>query len=266
MNDLLVVKIGGSSGLNMTACAHDIAQISRDRPVIVVHGVSERMNEICADLGHPVIALTSPDGHESRYTDAQTRDIFVQAADDVNEYLVSLLHGYGAIAHSMSGNPPTQAQRKNAIRAVVNGRVRIIRDDYSGQITHVNVSPLRAAIHNGVIAVVPPYAISQDGFLNVDGDRAAASIAGALGADELLILSNVRGLYREFPYEDTFVHTLHHSQIEDAIHWAQGRMKRKVIAARDALENDVSRVVIGDGRATNPVESALRRNGTEFLR
>ncbi|MCB9454412.1 MAG: hypothetical protein H6671_00325 [Anaerolineaceae bacterium] len=73
----------------------------------------------------------------------------------------------------------------------------------------------------------------------------------------LVILSNVRGLYRHFPDEASFVGQVQAGQIDDAMHWAQGRMKRKVLGAKTALESGVRRVVIGDGRVVDPVSRAL---------
>ena len=90
---------------------------------------------------------------------------------------------------------------------MVDGRVRMIRDDYSGAIDGVErrAAAGQRSTRGLQSPVVPPYAASADGLLNVDGDRASAAIAGALGAAELVILSNVRGLYRSFPDEASFV-------------------------------------------------------------
>ena len=107
---------------------------------------------------------------------------------------------------------------------------------------------------------------SEDGLLNVDGDRAAAAVAGALRARTLVILSNVRGLYRDFPDENSFVSDVGLSQIDSALDWAQGRMKRKILAAQEALAQGVDRVIIADGQVRNPVSQALAGAGTVFTK
>ena len=143
--------------------------------------------------------------------------------------------------------------------------MRMVRDDHSGAIRSVAVESLRRALAAGSIPVLPPMAQSAAGLLNVDGDRAAAAVAGALGAQyALVILSNVRGLYRDFPNEDSFVDEVPAAQSEQALGWAQGRMKRKVIAAQEALRQGVASVIIGDGRVENPVSLALAGHGTRF--
>ncbi len=99
-------------------------------------------------------------------------------------------------------------------------------------------------------------------MLNVDGDRAAAVVAGALGAGTLLLLSNVAGLLRSYPDETSLVDTLDAAALPEAMEWAQGRMKKKLLAAKEAIERGVERVVIGDGRRAQPVGDALAGMGT----
>lgn len=261
--NLLVVKIGGGAGLDMGRCAADVARLALERPVVVVHGVSDALNRLCEARGVEVRTLTSPTGHSSRYTDPITRDLFVQAAEGVNAQLVALLREHGVDAVGLIGEcVPVCGERKTAVRAVVDGRVRIVRDDYSGAITGVNTEIIRSI---GTVAVIPPLALSADGLLNVDGDRASAAIAAALGADELVILSNVRGLYRTYGDEGTFVERVVRPQIETALEWAQGRMKRKVLGAQEALNGGVRRVVIADGRVDAPISQALNGYGTQFV-
>ncbi len=265
MNNVLVVKVGGQRGVDLDRCAEDIARIARQRPVVVVHGVSAMMDTLCAERGLPVRTLTSPSGHSSRYTDPATRDVFVEAAERVNAQLVSLLRQHGIAAHGLTGaQVPLWGDRKDAVRAVVDGRVRIVRDDYSGSISRVDALPIRRALAAGEVAVVPPLANSVDGFLNVDGDRAGAALAGGINAAEYLILSGVRGLYRQFPDETSFVQQVSGRDLEAALGWAEGRMKRKVIGAQEALRAGVPRVIIGDGRVHAPISAALGGAGTEF--
>ena len=82
----------------------------------------------------------------------------------------------------------------------------MLRDDFTGTVEKVNVDLLRLLLDNGYLPVVTPPAISTESeAINVDGDRAAAMIAAALGAEQLIILSNVPGLLRDFPDESTLI-------------------------------------------------------------
>ncbi|GAB5491035.1 MAG: [LysW]-aminoadipate kinase [Phototrophicaceae bacterium] len=265
MENLLVVKLGGGEGLDMPRACRDIAEIARTRPVIVIHGVSAQMNQMCQDLDVPVRTLNSPGGHSSRYTDARTRDIFVSATHTVNDDICEWLYSYNVNAIGVSDDVVIQGKRKKAIRAVIDGRVRIVRDDYTGSITGVDGNRLRTLLEQGYIPVLPPTALSEDGLLNIDGDRASAAVASELNAETLIILSNVEGLYRNFETDDAPVAHVPMNQLEQAMDWAQGRMKRKVLGAQEALEGGVQRVIIGDGRINNPVSQALAGSGTQFF-
>jgi acetylglutamate/LysW-gamma-L-alpha-aminoadipate kinase len=265
MEKLLVVKLGGGEGLDMPRACRELAEIARQRPLVIIHGVSARMNQMCGDLGVAVRTITSPNGHSSRYTDARTRDIYVAAARSVNAEIVEWLTGYGVQAQGVADNVVIQGERKEAIRAVVDGRVRIIRDDYTGTISGVNSAEILSLLERGIVPVLPPMALSADGLLNVDGDRAGAAVAASLSADTLIILSNVRGLLRDVQDSNSLISEVPFHQMTTAMNYAEGRMKRKVLGAEEALNGGVQRVIIGDGRIPNPVSTALNGAGTTFL-
>lgn len=266
MQDILVVKLGGGSGLDVIAAVNDLAQVARRRPLVVVHGVSERMAQLCQARGIEVEMLTSPTGHSSRYTPPPVRAVFIEAASQINAEIVDGLRREGIAARGLVDEVAIQGERKAAVRAVMNGRVRVVRDDFTGTICGVESDAILDILRRGEVAVVPPLAASIDGLLNIDGDRAAAAVAGAIQAGELVILSNVRGLYRDYPDENSFMRAVPQAQLDQAMLWAHGRMKRKVLSAQEALQGGISRVVIGDGRAASPVSYALQGEGTVFTR
>ncbi len=261
---LLVLKIGGAPGPNLTAIAEDLAQLGR--PTVILHGLSGVMAELAATRGQPQRMLTSPSGHRYRHTDAATRDLLVEAALQFNTTICAELRASQLRPRSLTAKTALvlQARRKSSLRAVIAGRTRVIRDDYSGHIEGVAVAPLRAALAAGELPVLPPLAASDDGPLNVDGDRAAAAVAVALGAEGLLILSNVHGLYRHYPKEASLVRELSRSRLPEALTWAQGRMKRKVLGAQEALAGGLRWVRISDGRQPHPLTAALAGDGTCF--
>lgn len=262
--NVLVVKLGGGAGLDLAASCDDLAALAASRPLVVVHGVSALANRLCDEAGHPAQMLTSPSGHSWRYTDSITRSFYVRAASMINQQLAADLQARGVCAVGLANADLIRGERKAAVRAVVDGRVRVVRDDYTGTISSVDVAPLLELLNAGCVPIIPPLAASPDGPLNVDGDRAAAAVAAALGAAELVILSNVRGLYRSYPDESSLVPVVSGSEVERALEWAGGRMKRKVLGAREALAGGVRRVIVGDGRVASPVQRALAGHGTVF--
>ncbi|MBE3568485.1 MAG: [LysW]-aminoadipate kinase [Thermogemmatispora sp.] len=249
----LVVKIGGGAGIDATPVVEEIARLVREgERVVVVHGGSQLTNELSERLGHPMQVLTAPNGMTSRYTDAQTLRIYAMAvAGQINTELVALLQRCGVNAVGLAGvdGQLLRARRKTALRAVMpDGRVRVVRDDYSGQIEQVNAPLLRLLLEAGYTPVVAPLALGLEGErLNVDGDRVAAAVAAALGAETLAILTNVPGLLRDLADPRSVVPTIVAHELERYLSYAQGRMRKKLLGAQEALAGGVRRVCIGSG-------------------
>src|SRR2546423_4078093 len=184
----LVVKIGGSSGATTANIVCEIAKcVAQGERIVVLHGGSDLTNSLSERLGRPARMVTSPGGMVSRYTDSETLRVYAMAtAGQINTELVALLQQQGVNALGLAGvdGRLLLARRKAVVRAVTpEGRVQIVRDDYTGQIERVNAELLQQLLAAGYTPVVAPLALSHDGErLNVDGDRAAAAIAVALGA------------------------------------------------------------------------------------
>lgn len=248
---LLVVKIGGSAGTNTTNILDEIAHyVNSGNRVVLLHGGSDLTNTLSQRLGHPVRMITSPGGMVSRYTDSETLSIFAMAvAGQVNTELVALLQQRGVDALGLAGvdGRLLLARRKSVVRSVTpEGRVQVLRDDYTGQVEHVNDVLLRQLLDDGYTPVIAPLALSQEGErLNVDGDRAAAAVATALHADALVILTNVPGLLTDPADETTLIHTIPADQLADYMGYAQGRMRKKLLGAQEALQRGIPRVYIG---------------------
>jgi [amino group carrier protein]-L-2-aminoadipate 6-kinase len=140
-----------------------------------------------------------------------------------------------------------------------------VSDDRSGTIERVDAELLRGIIALGCVPVVGPPAITADGeVVNVDADRAAARVAGALGADALVLLTNVPGLLRDRSDAASVVRSVPRSGITAVLPYAEGRMRKKVLAAQEALDAGVTRVVIGPSSVDAPVRRALAGEGTVF--
>ncbi|QOJ01637.1 MAG: [LysW]-aminoadipate kinase [Phycisphaeraceae bacterium] len=266
---MIVVKIGGSAGVNLEAVCDDAASLVRGgQRLVLVHGGSDATNTLARSLGTPQRTITSPSGHQSRRTDRETLAVFQMACRGMlNQKIVELLQARGVNAVGLSGMDGRlwEGERKKAIRSVEGTRTVIIRDDYSGNVERVNAGLLRTLLEAGYTPVVSPPGISTEHEpINVDADRAAAATAAALGAESLLLLSNVRGLLSAFPDESTLIERVDRAGIEHAASIAQGRMKKKVLGAADALVGGVRRVVIGDARSPGSISRALSGEGTVF--
>ncbi|MFQ6016202.1 MAG: [LysW]-aminoadipate kinase [Anaerolineae bacterium] len=264
---MIVVKIGGAEGIGMEALCADVTALVQDgRRLVLVHGGSHETNILSTQLGHPPRFVTSPSGHQSRYTDRETLEILAMAvAGKVNKGLVEHLQSLGVNAVGLSGvdGRLLEGRRKSVLRIVERGKTLLLRDEWSGVVERVNTSLLAWLLEHHYTPVVAPLAVSYEGeMVNVDGDRAAAALASALGAETLVLLSNVPGLLTHFPDENSLVPFIRRDELEAYAAYAQGRMKKKVLGAREALEGGVGRVVIADARIQAPVSRALAGQGT----
>lgn len=258
-----VLKLGGGAGVEHTAVLQNLAaRIQAGEQWILVHGASAATDDLAARLGVTVRTLTGLNGHVSRYTDAPMIDIFGAAAASVNQQLSAQLSSYGVQAVGLAG-PNIINARRRPIRALQNGRQVIIRDDFSGKITGIASDTLNALLDAGITPVVAPLALGEEfERLNVDGDLVAANIARELGADTLLILSNVPGLLRDVCNPASLISRFDLNEIDHYEAYAVGRMKKKLLAAREA---GTGRVILADSRLENPIDAALTGAGTHIL-
>jgi len=263
---MIVVKMGGAQGVNLAAICQDAAElIHQGEQVIFVHGGSNETNELSEKLGHVPRFITTASGFTSRYTNRQMLEIFAMATAKINLMLVEQLQKAGVNAVGLSGADGRllSARRNEAIKIVENGRRMVIRDDFTGKIEQVNTGLLQALLAAGLAPVIQPLAISKaSDALNIDADRAAAEIAGALGAGQLILLTNVPGLLRCFPDESTLIPFVPRTELDTAINAAEGRMKKKVLGAIEALNLGVQKVIFADGRVEHPLIDALQGRGT----
>jgi [amino group carrier protein]-L-2-aminoadipate 6-kinase len=263
---MIVVKMGGAEGVNLPAVCADVADLVKaGRPVVFVHGGSNETNELTGQLGLTPRFITTVTGFTSRYTDRKTLEIFAMATAKVNLVLVEQLQKAGVNAIGISGVDGRLlcAKRNDAIKIVENGKRMVVRDDFTGKIETVNAGLLQALLAGGFTPVVQPLAISEAGdALNVDADRAAAMVAGAMGAEQLVLLTNVPGLLSNFPDESSLIPHIDRNAVDKALGVAEGRMKKKVLGAIEALDRGVSQIIFADGRVEHPLLGALEGKGT----
>ena len=266
---LIVVKVGGAEGIDYEAVVEDAARLWKEgQRLILVHGASAETNKVAEALGHPPKFLTHPGGMTSRLTDRKTLEIFEMVyAGKMNKYLVELFQRRGVNAVGMSGLDGRifEGKRKKAIKYVENGKVKIHRGDYSGSVERVNKELLSLLLEHGYLPVLTPPAASFEGeAINTDGDVAAARVAEAFGARALVYLSNVPGLLRDFPDETSLIPEIPAAEVERYMAFAEGRMKKKVLGAAEAVRAGVGRVVFADARKDRPIARALAGEGTQI--
>ena len=259
----IVVKVGGAVWNTLDGVLDDLA--SR-RDFILVHGGSNEVDLLGEVLGRPSEYYTSPSGVVSRRsTPAHLEIVTLALAGKVQTEIVRALLQRGTPAVGLSGvdGRLLLARRKEGAREVVNGRTLRVSNDHSGSVERVNVALLETLLHSGFAPVVGPPAITTDAeVVNVDADRIAAQVAIAVHAEALLLLTNVPGLLRDPDDPTSLVPRVGLERFDQLLALAKGRMRKKLLAAREAREGGVARVVISSSGGVNPVATALRGGGT----
>ncbi|MCO5214468.1 MAG: [LysW]-aminoadipate kinase, partial [Caldilinea sp.] len=263
---MIVIKVGGGKDLNIDAVVADIVKLRGEgRELLLVHGGAETTNEVAEALGHPPQFVTSESGYVSRRTDRRTLEIFEMVyCGQLNKMWVEKLQTAGVNAVGLSGLDGRifEGTRKETLRVRIDGKRMVLRDDWTGTVDRVNTHLLRTLLDAGYFPVLTPPAASGKGeAINVDGDRAAAMVAAAFNAEALIILSNVPGLLRAFPDESSLIREIPKAKANDFMQFAEGRMKKKVMGAVEAIGEGVQKVIFADGRVEAPISAALAGGG-----
>jgi [amino group carrier protein]-L-2-aminoadipate 6-kinase len=256
---MIVIKIGGSvvDGLNRSALT-DIKLIAENRELIFVHGGGKEVTSIATKLGKEQKFIISPGGVRSRYTDKETAEIYTMVmSGKINKAIVGMLvrHGINAVGIAGIDGGILKAERKKKL-LIINekGRKMIIEGGYTGKINAVDPTLLHDLVNNGYVPVISPIALSEEfDFLNVDGDRAAAYVAGSIKANKVIFITDVNGLM----LNEKLVSSMTLNQAKAALPKIGFGMEKKVLACIEALEMGVQEAIIASGQVENPVSTAI---------
>lgn len=257
---LLIIKMGGSilkEGASSSLII-DLKELLRENKAILVHGGGVEVTEIATKLGKEQKFIVSPEGFRSRYTDKETVEIYTMVmAGKLNKQIVLALQSQGLHAVGVSGldGALLKGERKKRLIAVdERGRKKIIDGGYTGKITAVDADLLQLFLEKGYVPIVTPIAVSEEFEpLNVDGDRTAAIIAGALKADRLILLTDVKGL----TLKGNPITKISASEVKEVLPSIGQGMSTKVHAALEALNQGVGEVIITSGLGEKPISAAL---------
>ncbi|RIK10132.1 MAG: acetylglutamate kinase [Acidobacteria bacterium] len=247
---IVVIKYGGHAmtepGLR-ESFAQDVAlmRLVGIFPV-VVHGGGPQISAAMSEAGK---APEFIDGY--RVTDLETAEIVrTVLVGQVNPSIVGLINTHGDLACGVSG------EDANLIRATRKTGPDGQDIGYVGEVAEVRVGILHNLIEDGFVPVVAPVARCDDGQLhNVNADAAAGAIAESLGAEKLIYLTDVEGLYEDLGDEDSLISALGASELREMLDSGKlsAGMLPKIASCDRALSNGVDRAHILDGR----IEHAL---------
>ena len=243
---IVVVKYGGNAMINETLKMQVMEDIVLlwlvGVKVVLVHGGGPEISELMAKLGKEPVFV---DG--LRVTDKETVDIVQMVlAGKVNKSLVNLLESRGGKAMGISGidGRLIEAEMKNE------------KLGYVGKITNINIKPVTDLLEKGYIPVISTVGCDREGnTYNINGDTAAARIAGALNAERLIMMTDIAGILRDKDDPSTLIPEV---TVEGANKLREegvisGGMIPKVECCIEAIKSGVENVIIMDGRVSHSI-------------
>ena len=245
---IIVVKYGGNAMLNeelKTAVMNDIVLLSLvGVKVVLVHGGGPEINDMLKRVGKESKFITG-----LRYTDDETADIVQMVlAGKVNKDLVKLIGSVGGKSVGFCGIDGNIITAKKKIGDVDLGNV--------GEIVGVDVDPILVTLENDYIPVIATVASGEDGKIyNINADTAAAAIASALHAENLVLMTDIRGLLMDKDDESTLISEIKVSEVPKLVKKGviSGGMIPKIDCVVEAVRQGVSQAVIIDGRIKHSI-------------
>lgn len=210
--------------------------------VVLVHGGGPEINDLMGRLGKKAEFV---DG--LRVTDKETVDIVQMVlAGKVNKTLVNLLEMKGGKAIGLSGMDGR----------LIEARIKNEKLGYVGEITKINIKPVEDLLENGYIPVISTVGCDRQGnTYNINGDTASARIAGALGAERLIMMTDIAGILRDKDNESSLIPEITINQAEKLYDEGiiSGGMIPKVECCVEAINRGVKNVIIMDGRVPHSI-------------
>lgn len=243
---ILVVKYGGNAMINQTLkeqVMEDIVLLHLiGVKVVLVHGGGPEISEMMAKLGKKPEFV---DG--LRVTDKETVDIVQMVlAGKINKSLVNYLEMKGGKAMGVSGMDGR----------LIEAKMKDKKLGYVGEITNVNIQCVQDLLQNGYIPVISTVGCDEQGNVyNINGDTAAARIAGALNAERLIMMTDIAGILKDKDDPSTLIPEITISQAQTLFEQGviQGGMIPKVKCCIDAIGHGVKNVIIMDGRIPHSI-------------
>lgn len=246
----IVVKYGGSAMITPAireAVISDLVLLKQTGiNVVLVHGGGPEINQVLESMGKQPVFING-----LRYTDAETVDVALMVlAGKTGKTLVDSIQRHGSKGIGLCGLDGGMIKAK---------KYEDGKHDYGyvGEITEVDVSAIKYTIDAGYIPVISTIAqaIDDDAYYNINADTAAAKIAVALGAQNLILLTDTRGVMADYHDEDTLIPMIKLGDIDSLIKEGiiSGGMIPKVKCCADAINGGIAHTHIIDGRMMHSI-------------
>ncbi len=270
----IVIKYGGNAMINDTLKEQVMQDIVLMKYVgirpVIVHGGGPDITAYLKKFGKVSEFVSG-----LRVTDEETVQIAEMVlAGKISSEIVNRLNRLGVRAISLSGKDADLIIAHKKLAEVHNGTNNVKKVDigYVGEVERINTTVINDLLDNDYVPVVSPIGAGhEDESFNINADYVAAEIAGALQAEKLLLLTDTKGIYRNFEDKSSFISTLTQKEAKELINNGSiaGGMIPKVEACLHSLDSGTGKACIIDGREAHSLILELFTSqgiGTEVIR
>ncbi|NLK39907.1 MAG: acetylglutamate kinase [Clostridiales bacterium] len=245
-NKIIVIKYGGNAMVNeelKRAVMGDVVLLSLiGIKVVLIHGGGPEISDMLTKVGKKSEFVSG-----LRVTDEETAEIVQMVlAGKINKGLVNLLENIGGKAIGLSG----------ADGSLIEARMLDEKLGYVGEITNINPKPIHDLLEKGYIPVISTVGCDKEGHIyNINADTAAARIAGVLGAESMISMTDIRGILRDKDDPESLIPVVNVSEAPQLIREGiiSGGMIPKIECCIEAIRRGVKRVFIIDGRVPHSI-------------
>lgn len=263
---MIIVRLGGGEKINLDYVCQDFALLVKKEKAILIHGANFKRNEIAQKLGNPTKTVTMASGLPSVYTDERGIEIFLMTYPGLmNKKIVAKLQALKVNAVGLCGidGKIWEGERKDKILIIENGKQKILSGNFGGKVKKINSKLINLLLKEGFIPVISSPALSNEGeIINVDNDLATAKMVEEMKIKKIIFLLDQPGLLKDPKDSLSIISKIKKEEIEKYFEFAQGRMKKKILAIKMMIEAGAEKIYIGDGRIKNPIQKVLKGRGT----
>lgn len=260
---MYIIKVGGGAAINVAGVAADLAEL--DAPAVVVLGANAVRDDIAERLGTPRQTITSQSGYTSVFSDEAAIDAILMGYAGVRaSRFVEMCQRRGVNAVSLTGldGRAVQGERNKGIRVREGGKT-LIKRDFSGKPRAANAGLLRLLVDNGYTPVLTIPIVDERGFaINSENDDIVNVLQASLNADRIIQLIEAPGFLDDASDETSVVPSMSKAEVDRREAAVEGRIKRKMLALKNLLEQGSPEVIMADGRVEHPLKDAMAGKGT----
>jgi len=246
-NKLILLKLGGNALVDDSVLSNFVNAVAQLQTMninlVITHGGGP---QISAALNAAEIESKFIGGY--RYTSKEATAVVKQVlCGEIQNQIVNALSAIGISTLGFCGDKIFKAKKKSI---QVDGKA--IDIGFVGEVTDLNILEIEDELHKGTIIVISAIGEDDEGnLLNLNADSGASALSWALGVDELILLTDVAGVYGNWPDQSSLLAELNLKDAKEILKIVDSGMIPKIEAAIEAIENSVPIVRILDGRSAD---------------